>query len=152
MIRYDISEELDLCYVACHGAVTSAQFRDAYHQYRADPRYVPGRHELVDCSQTTDVDLDFNSVRALVRMANRQPEGVKVETLVVMLAYSPWSFGVMRMFESVTQVVPGVQVRACRNDDEVCAALHLSGRDLAHLRGEKGRPGLLNALREAVGT
>jgi len=140
MIEYKIRLDRDFVDVQCRGHVTAAEFRSVYAQYRADPHYRPGRPELIDCSCAEDVDLDFRSVQSLIRMANQQPGDRKIETKVVMLAYSPWSFGVMRMFESISQVVPGVRIHACRNDREAIEALDLSVDSLEDLRAQRNDP------------
>jgi hypothetical protein len=150
MIEYVIWKDINLVDVTCRGHVTAAEIRDVYGQYRADPDYVPGRPELIDCSQASDVDLDLRSVQGLIRMANQQPPGQLVETHVVMLAYSPWSFGVMRMFESVSQVVKGVRVQACRNDREALDALGIPLESLAEMRSAHKRAFAADCMHGAV--
>lgn len=133
-IRYAISEAHDLLFAEWTGRVSYAEWEANYARYLADPDYVPGRREFLDCSGLEDFEVNFALVRGILREVNRRVPDPGQSHETVALVPGGVVFGIARMFQSLAENAQGVQTRLCRDESEALALLNLPHANLAALR------------------
>ncbi|MFZ7093389.1 hypothetical protein [Primorskyibacter sp. 2E233] len=90
------------------------------------PGYWPGIPELVDSSRVLSTDLDYASMRAVVRAAIDKDKGLTTTKRISFFAPDDTNFGMARMFCTITDTAPEpIEAGAFRTEAE---ALGFVGR------------------------
>lgn len=137
-IFYSISTDLDLVYARWSGRVSFGDILDNFQVYLADPRYQPGRPELIDASTLRDIDVDFAKARAILRLVNEQVPSAPVTTHTVLWTPGDTFFGLGRMYQQIASLASGVRVEVFRDEIEALAALDKPYDTVAALLREGG--------------
>lgn len=132
-VEYLISRDLDLVYARWWGRVDIDLVRANFMAYLSDRNYRPGRPELLDVSGVTEVDLDFQRVRLILRAVNDQVPGERVHTRTVLWAPDDAAFATGRMYQQLADYAGGISVEVYRDEAEALAALGLPHACIAEL-------------------
>lgn len=132
-IEFSTSLERDLLYAHWSGAVDYDQFAANFVRYLQDAHYRAGRPELIDLAAVTDIDINFNLVRSMVRQVNEQAPGILVDTHSVLFAPGETAFGIGRMYQTLADISGGTRVEVFRTEREALDALELPHDSIAHL-------------------
>ncbi len=122
-----------MLYAHWSGAVDYDQFEANFIRYLQDAHYRPGRPELIDLAAVTDIDINFNLVRSMVRQVNEQAPGIIVDTRTVLYAPDETAFGIGRMYQTLADISGGTRVEVFRTEREALDALELPHVSIAHL-------------------
>ena len=74
-ITFKTCPDLNLLYGKWWGHVNINDFRANFARFLADEHYKPGRPELIDLSEITNLDFGFDTVRQGLSEINRQVPG-----------------------------------------------------------------------------
>ncbi|RYG92046.1 STAS/SEC14 domain-containing protein [Loktanella sp. IMCC34160] len=101
-VSYKIHPNLHLVCVTYSGEVTPDQYLESFDRYLKDPDYAPDLRILMNMTTATGFDIDFKAMFQMVlhqipHYANR-PKG----TRAAILAPDDLSFGIGRMYQSLT--------------------------------------------------
>lgn len=124
-IEYWIDEELDLCFARWWGAVSAEQARENLATYLADPRYRPGRRELIDIRELSAAGMSGADLIRFLDRINSQPFPDGVGTLTVLLAGSDLSFGLARRFQGHGSLRGGIRIQVFRDERAALSAMGL---------------------------
>ncbi len=124
-IEFSTCLERDLLYARWWGYVDFDQFQANFDAYLNDKYYVPGRPELIDHSGITELDINFDIMRTLLRTVNEQSPSIIVDTHTVIYSPNDTVFGVGRMYQLLSELAHGIRVEIFRTEEEALAALEL---------------------------
>ncbi|MEM7685688.1 MAG: hypothetical protein AAF293_12735 [Pseudomonadota bacterium] len=121
-ITYCIFEDIDLCYAIWLGKLTTGEVRENFHAYLNDPKYKPGRTELIDLSRLVAPIMSFTEMQGFLMEVNEQPVPEPGQILIVVFAPTDFAYGQSRMFQTLASLRQGVTLRVCRSEIEALAA------------------------------
>ena len=132
-IEYRTSLELDRVYARWWGEIDIEQFRQNFATYLADRNYRAGRLELIDLSQVTHVDLDFQRVQVMLRQVNEQMPGTRLHTKSVVWAPEDETYATGRMYQQLADYAGGVAVDIFRRETSALNACGLPFKSIREL-------------------
>ena len=132
-IAYRIFTDIDLCYARWTGRVSFEEAYENWVQYTDDADYRPGRPELIDQRGIEFFDVSIAQMQALLREVNQQDFPEERGTKTVVLAQSPVAFGVARQYQTVAELMPGIDVEIYKEEAEALAALGRPEGSIAEL-------------------
>jgi len=124
-IEFGTCLDRDLLYARWWGYVDFDQFEANFDNYLNDVHYVPGRPELIDHSGISELDINFDLMRTLLRTVNEQAPSIIVQTHTVIYSPNDTVFGVGRMYQLLSELAHGIRVEIFRTEEETLAALGL---------------------------
>lgn len=133
-INCAISIDLNIAHVRWSGCVNLTEFRELFAVYLADENYIPGRPELCDFSEFTDMAADFHQIWSALSMVNAPEKLSTVKTQCVIYAPNDSAYGLARMYQSLAEYEGGVQVTVFREEAEALAALNLTHSTIDEMR------------------
>ncbi|WP_417211469.1 hypothetical protein [Antarctobacter sp.] len=137
-ISYCISQDLNVLYARYFGQMRAEQFADIYRVYLDDPDYLLGRPELIDMSEASAMELDFEQVRTILMGVGRAiPEGTP-PIRTVLLAPGDVAFGLARMYQSLADYSGLLEVSAHRTEAGALAALDLPFASVGEMLADGG--------------
>jgi hypothetical protein len=137
-IRYHIRSDLRLVVLIHIGSVTDQEFLSGYQDLAADPRFCPDLDRLVDLRQTDSSARSIETLRSLAARVRNRYEGIDAAPRTAVIATHDVSFGLARLFEALTDVLPGEFI-VVRTADEALAWLGISSEMLPELEAGKNR-------------
>lgn len=137
-ISYCISPDLDLLYARYFGPMRAEQFSDIYRVYMDDPDYRLGRTELIDMSDATALELNFEQVKTILMGVGRAiPKGTP-PIRTVLLAPGDVAFGLARMYQSLADYSGLLEVSVHRTETDALSALDLPYPSVQAMLAEGG--------------
>ncbi|ASP19355.1 hypothetical protein ANTHELSMS3_00636 [Antarctobacter heliothermus] len=137
-ISYCISPDLDLLYARYFGPMRAAQFADIYQVYMDDPDYRLGRTELIDMSDATAMELNFEQVNTILMGVGRAIPKDTPPIRTVILAPSDVAFGLARMYQSLADYSGLLEVSVHRTEAGALSELGLSFPSVRTMLAEGG--------------
>lgn len=122
-IQYWILEAEDLTYARWSGQIAPAEMRANFEAYLADPRYRPGRPELVDLQDVASIDISIKTMMPLLSLVNDQDFKPKAGTKTVIITNRKVIFGIARMYQLLASSTDGISVHVFDNEAEALSAL-----------------------------
>ncbi len=132
-IEFSTSLELDLLFARWHGRVDFEQFEQNFVRYLGDAHYRPGRPELIDHSGITEMDINLNYVKSILRQVNEQAPGTLVKTRTVLYSPNETVYGIGRMYQTLADMADGIQVEVYQTEREALDALELPHSSIEQL-------------------
>lgn len=132
-IAFSTCLELDLVYERWSGTVRFDEFRASFGRYLQDVHYRPGRPELIDLSRLAETDLNFEKMRAMLALVNRQSPHNKVRTRTVIFAPYDVFYGLGRMYQQLAELAQGIEVEVYSHETDALWALGLEASSIAAL-------------------
>lgn len=121
MITFEIDPQLGIRIVRFSGAITEAEFLDAFRKLWSDPAYDPTFPEIVDLSQASKISVGQPTIRQLAQTAV-QVHADTVGTKVAIYAPTDLTFGLSRMYSVFVGASPDLY-RVFRERDAAVAWL-----------------------------
>lgn len=121
MITFEIDSKLGIRIVRFSGAITEADFLDAFRKLWSDPAYDPTLPEIVDLSQASKISVGQPTIRQLAETAvqvHADTDGTKV----AIYAPTDLTFGLSRMYSVFVDASPDLY-RVFRERDAAVAWL-----------------------------
>jgi len=115
--------EKNLLYARWSGVVDYNAFERNFDAYLDDVHYQPGRPELIDHSDVSELNINFNLLRSLLRRVNEQSPFVAVETHTVIYSPNDTVYGVGRMYQALAGLSSGIRVEIFQDEQEALSAL-----------------------------
>lgn len=106
---------------------------DTWARYIDDPDYRPGRPELIDQRWIEFFDISLPQIHALLHEVNQQEFPQQRGTRTVVVAQSPAAFGVARQYQTLAELLSGIQVEIYKEEAEALAALGRPERSIEDL-------------------
>jgi hypothetical protein len=124
-IRFAYDPETGIRTAKYHGVVTDQILVDAYRGLITSPEFVPLAHDLADLDGIERIELTPNGLRELGEMLSVPPGSVRPPAVpgLAIVASSPASFGLARMYELMTETALPKETRVFRELGEAHAWL-----------------------------
>ena len=122
-ITYQVLKGHDLNYVRHFGRVSSSDITDTFSKYAADLDFRPMDDQLADLSEVTEIDIDFDQMRNVLRNVNTVYQPFPTPTRISFYAPSDLTFGMARMFQQLAEQQEGANAFVSRTQAEALACL-----------------------------
>ncbi|MBP0481743.1 hypothetical protein [Sagittula salina] len=122
----------DGAYAICvyTGIIDRATIRDHLVDHVADPLHRATMPEISDLRNIEDLQLDFGSMRGVVREKN---DAYRVQKTISVFAPGDVAFGVARIYQSLAEADGGIQVSVFRTEAETLAFHDFAAESIAEL-------------------
>ncbi|WP_172293785.1 hypothetical protein [Pseudoruegeria sp. HB172150] len=129
-----IIPRLGLVYTRHHGRVDVPSMRDAFLRSTSSDAFRPGMKRLVDMSDVTEVDIDFNAMMRRAQDVQQYFDRLQVWTRMCLFAPNALSYGMARMFQTLAEADGSrLTVSVVDNAADVATFLEIPEEDIAHL-------------------
>jgi hypothetical protein len=135
-IRHQIRRDLGLAVSIHIGIVTDQEFLDSYEALFNDPDYDLNFSRLVDLRKTDSSSRSSEALRAIAALVRRRYEGVETAPKTAVVAPRDLSFGLARMYQALSELVPG-DVVVFRSVDAALAWLGVPDETIPAVRASE---------------
>ena len=130
-MEYAFCSTPPLALVRYRGRIDPQVIIRSFQRYVEHPLYAPGMDELADLSQLTEIDLDYTTMRAVLKSVNAVYTRLPTRTRISFFAPEDVGFGMARMFEQLAGLQNGARAFVSRTEAEALAALDRPERRIA---------------------
>lgn len=123
-VSYEIRADLNRLYIRYSGVVTRDEVAQAIGEFAADPAARPGLLQFADLSDVADIDMSFNEIFGLARAAADLARQLGAPVVGAFFAPDDLSFGMARIYESLSESHQFLTIRAFREKPEAMAWLN----------------------------
>lgn len=136
-IRHQLRPDLGLVLSKHTGMVSDAEFLESYRALLDDPEYDLGLSRLVDLRDADSSARSSEALRSIATHLKRRYKGSDLAPRTAVVAPRDLSFGLARMYQAFSEVVPG-DVVVFRSVDAALAWLGVSDEAIPEVRASEG--------------
>lgn len=134
-MQYKVLHKFGITLTQWSGTVDATDVQGYLESYQQDPDFRPQYTTLSDVSRVDGVDIDFQRAIGLLHFIENLPlKNAVLRTII--WAPSDVVFGVGRMFESMSDLRPGLAIEMYRDEREAIQATGLPFSSFSEISGQ----------------